>query len=185
MLRNQSGFSLVETLVAIGLLTTAIVASAQLLAVATTANLSARHSTYAAILAAQKIEQLQSLTWGTDTGGAAVSDLTADTVASPEMAAGGSGLTLSPPDALRRNAAGYVDYVDRVGQPLGGGAIAPSAAAYTRRWSITALPTNPANTLVIQVLVTPRRDRSAADIAGVSQLPDEARLVTLRTRKGP
>ena len=45
------------------------------------------------------------------------------------------------------------------------------------------LPTNPNNTLVIQVLVTRNFNRGAADNGAVSRLPEEARLVTVKTRK--
>ena len=40
------------------------------------------------------------------------------------------------------------------------------------------------NTLIIQVLVTPRRIRGTpADTGAVARLPEEARIVTVKTRK--
>ena len=46
------------------------------------------------------------------------------------------------------------------------------------------LPTNPNNTLVLQVLVTRTRSRGSADQAvGVNRLPDEARIISVKTRK--
>ena len=53
------GFSLVEVLIATGLLATAIAALAQVFAVATRSNVEARDTTYATVLAAQKLEELR------------------------------------------------------------------------------------------------------------------------------
>jgi hypothetical protein len=66
---------------------------------------------------------------------------------------------------------------------VGNGAQAPGNAVYTRRWSIEPLPTNPNNTLIIQVLVTPIRVRGAADANNVGRLAGEARVMTIKTRK--
>jgi hypothetical protein len=76
-----------------------------------------------------------------------------------------------------------VDYVDAYGNTLGGGASAPDNALYTRRWMVSPLPTNPNNTLVIQVLVFRNKDRAAADAGAARRLPEEARMVTVKTRK--
>ncbi len=54
-----SGFSLVEVLIATGLLVTAIASIALLFALATRANLDAGDTTWATVLAAQKIEELR------------------------------------------------------------------------------------------------------------------------------
>ena len=71
----------------------------------------------------------------------------------------------------------------RIGNKLGTGDNPPDNTIYIRRWSITPLPTNPNNTLVIQVLVTRHRTRGTADQGAVGRLPDEARMITVRTRK--
>jgi len=63
------------------------------------------------------------------------------------------------------------------------GAGVPASAIYTRRWSISPLPTNPNNTLIIQVLVTRNKARGASDLGAVGRLPEEARLITVKTRK--
>lgn len=57
--RREGGFSLVEVLVAAGVLVTGIAAVVQLFVIATQATLDARDATYGAVLAAQKIEQLR------------------------------------------------------------------------------------------------------------------------------
>ena len=182
--RSQSGFTLVEVIVAIGLLTTAIVTLAQLFAVSTRSNVSSRNTTYAAVLAEQKMEELRALTWGFDSAGLPVTDITTNTAVNPETPTGGTGLAPSPTASLQANTPGYVDYVDGVGNKVGtGDATPPDGAIWTRRWTVTPLPTNPNNTIVLQVLVTRVRDRGTADQGAVGRLPEEARLVTVKTRK--
>ena len=66
---------------------------------------------------------------------------------------------------------------------LGGGSTLPAATVYMRRWSVEPLPTNPNNTVILQVLVTRRNDRGAANAGSVLRLPDEARLIGVKTRK--
>ena len=180
---RESGFSLVEVMVATGLLATAIVTLAQLFALSTQTNMASRTTTYASVLAEQKIEELRALAWGFDTQGLALSDTTTNTTVSPQTPTGGKGLSPSSSASLQENTPGFVDYVDAYGNKLGTGENPPDNAIYIRRWSITPLPTNPNNTLVIQVLVTRHRTRGAADQGAVGRLPDEARMITVRTRK--
>src|SRR6266542_1375523 len=153
---NSDGFSLMEVVVSIGLLTVMSLGVAQLFATSTRANLIARGSTSTTALAEQKMEQLRSLTWGFDDQGQGlpVTDTTSNIAVSP-MTQNGSGLNPSPADSLERNVPGYVDYLDAGGNWIGTGADVPGAAVYIRRWSIQPVPTNPNNTLVLQVLVTP------------------------------
>ena len=181
---SASGFSLIEVMVATGLLATALVTLAQLFALSTRSNIGSRNTTYAAVLAEQKIEELRALTWGFDSSGLPLSDSTANTAVSPEEPAGGTGLDPSPSTALQENTDGYVDYIDQWGNKVGrGGTTPPDNAIYIRRWSIEPLPTNPNNTLILQVLVTRSRNRGTADQGAVQRLPEEARLITVKTRK--
>jgi type II secretory pathway pseudopilin PulG len=180
---SEAGFSLAEVMVATGLLATALVAVAQLFAISTSANTSSRNTTFATVLAEQKLEQLRALTWGFDPLGLPVSDITTNTAVTPETPVGGTGLAPSPAKALQENTPGYVDYVDAWGNILGGGQNSPDGGMYVRRWSIEPLPTNPNNTLILQVLVARIRDRGTADLGNVARLPDEARLITVKTRK--
>ena len=181
---SASGFSLVEVLVATALLATAIATLAQLFALSTRTNLGSRNATYAVVLAQQKLEELRSLSWGFDSLGLPVSDNTTDTTVTPETAIGGTGLAPSGDIALQQNTAGYVDYIDQYGNKMCcTGAGVPASAIYTRRWSISPLPTNPNNTLIIQVLVTRNKARGAADLGAVGRLPEEARVITVKTRK--
>lgn len=180
---NEDGFSLPEVLVSTVLLATAMVSIAQLLVVSTSANRAARTTTFATLLAEQKMEQLRGLTWGYDPLGLPFSDTSTDLSVWPEAATGGSGLAPSPAGALNQNMPGYVDYLDEFGRWVGTGARPAPGTVYIRRWSIEPLPTNPNNTLILQVLVTRVRDRGGADAGAVSRLPNEARLISLKTRK--
>jgi type II secretory pathway pseudopilin PulG len=178
---GDSGFSLLEVLVAAFLLATALVTLAQLFAMSTRSNLHARNISYATLLAEQKVEELRALAWGFDTSGLPTTDVTTDTAT--DSPTDGTGLSPSPVTSLQENTEGYVDYIGQFGEKLGGGTTPPDEAVYTRRWSVTPLPTNPNNTLILQVLVTPFRDRGAADAGAVTRLPREARIVTVKTRK--
>jgi type II secretory pathway pseudopilin PulG len=181
---DTSGFSLLEVLFATSILTVAVVSLAQLFAVATKANGSARATTFTSILAQQKMEQLRALTWGFDSLGLPLTDTSSSTTAAAQTATGGLGLTPSPTGTLGANTDGYCDFLDRNGASLGGGTTPPTGAVYIRRWSVEPLPTNPNNTLVLQVLVTRKTNRGGADTAvGVNRLPDEARIISVKTRK--
>jgi prepilin-type N-terminal cleavage/methylation domain-containing protein len=187
---DESGFSLIEVIVATAIMAVSLVSLAQLFAISTRTNRTARTSTYAAILAEQKMEQLRALTWGFDLLGLPISDMTTNASAFEATGAcagatnGGSvGLTPSPGNTLAADTDGYVDYVDGNGCGLGGGTDPPAGTVYIRRWSIEPLPTNPNNTIVLQVLVTRRFDRGAADNGNVQRMPEEARMVSIKTRK--
>jgi hypothetical protein len=180
---DDGGFSILEVLVATTIMTVAVAGVAQMFALATYANASARATTYAAVLAQQKMEQLRGLTWGFDVQGLPVTDTTTDVTAVPEIAGGGRGLSLSPAQSLGTNTEGYCDFVDVFGRALGGGTTPPAGTAFIRRWSIEALPSNSSHTIVLQVLVTRAGRRSVADTSKTApRAPEEARLVSVKTR---
>jgi type II secretory pathway pseudopilin PulG len=181
--RAEAGFTLVETLVATTMLAVALTALAELFAISVKNNAVAKNGTFTSVLVSQKMEQLRSLTYGFDVLGLPVTDTTTDTSVSPETPTGGTGLAPSPTNTLRESTDGYVDYLDANGVMLGGGTVIPNNTAYIRRWFVEPLPTNPNNTLVLQVLVTRSRNRGAADIGSVARGPEEARLITVKTRK--
>ena len=182
--RGERGFSLIEVLIATTILTVALSALAQLFAIATNSNASAKATTFASLLAQQKMEQLRGLTWGFDPIGLPLSDTTTNVAVLSETVTGGKGLTPSPANSLGANSNGYCDFLDKYGKSLGGGTTPPANTTYIRRWSVEPLPTNPNNTLVLQVLVTRWRNRGDADTAvGVRRLPDEARIISVKTRK--
>lgn len=173
-----------------GIMATGLVALAQLFAISTANNRGARNSSMAGVLAQQKMEQLRGLTWGFDTIGLPLSDTTTDTAAAAGaypcpysvMPSGtGTGLSPSPDNSLGESKDGFVDYLDAKGCPLGGGTTPPSGTVYVRRWSVEPLPTNPNNTLILQVLVTPFRNRTGT--GNVARAPFEARVISVKTRK--
>jgi type II secretory pathway pseudopilin PulG len=136
--RREEGFSLLETVFALGIL--AIVAMGilplGLLAVTTTENqghLMARTTEYAQ----DKLEQLMALSFG---------DSTSDTRVFPATTAGGTGLTLGGSANTAAPAANYADYLDINGNVLaaGGGGGAPANWYYTRVWQIEEV--DPGNT---------------------------------------
>ena len=183
---NSRGFSLVEVLVAMGLLTAVSLGVAQLFALSTRANVIAKGATSTTAMAEQKLEQLRGLTWGFDLAGQGlpVSDTTTNLTVTPPTH-DGSGLNPSPSDSLEQNTAGFVDFLDGGGNWVGTGSTPPASAVYLRRWSIQPLPTNPNNTLVIQVLVTPVTSEQARVESQFTRtrMAGDALLVTVRTRK--
>ena len=184
--RRDDGFTVLEVLIAMLLLAIMALGVAQLFGVAIQATSSARHQTTTTTLAAQKMEQLRALTWGFDTSGTGlpVSDTTTDLSVEPAGSTG-NGLNPSPPGSLNANTVGYVDYLDARGQNVGSGGAPPPAALFIRRWSITPLPTNPNNTLILQVLVTTvKREAQVGGGPGPRRrYADDALIVTVKTRK--
>ncbi len=124
----EGGFGLLEVLIAIVLLATTVAGLAALFTIAALSNQVARGQTLATLLATDKLEQLRALTWSFDASGAPVSDMTSDVSTEP-VGSFGQGLRTSPPDALQRNAAGYVDYLDQTGRWVGTG---PAAGRLSR-----------------------------------------------------
>ena len=169
-----------------GLLTTVSLGVAQLFALSTKANYIARGQTSTTAMAEQKLEQLRALTWGFDVNGEGlpVSDTSTNLAVEP-LSATGAGLNPSPTTSLDENIAGYVDYLDANGVHVGTGTTAPDGAVYIRRWSIQPLPTNPNNTIVLQVLVTPiSNDANRSGVPGPRQrMAGDAVLVSVKTRK--
>ncbi len=182
---SESGFSLVETIVAAGLLAGAVAVLGQMFAISMADIASARIGTFVAVLAAQKMEQLRGLTWGFDITGLPLTDTSSDVALPIQSATGGPGLSPSPPDSLTSNVAGYVDYIDQFGRIIGGGSTMPAQAVYVRRWSVEPLPDNPNNTVILQVRVTTSRNRGNANSneGSTRRQRDEARLMTVKTRK--
>lgn len=184
---SSRGFSLAEVVVAMGLLTMVSLGVAQLFAVSTNANLVARGQTSSTALAQQKLEQIRSLTWGFDLAGQGlpVTDQTTNLAVYPHTD-DGHGLNPSPAGALDANTPGYVDFLDASGAWVGTGDVAPGNAAFVRRWAIIPLPTNPNNTIVIRVLVSPLsndlRYKPTADNTR-KRMPGDALLTSVKTRK--
>ena len=182
---DAAGFTILEVLIAMLLLALMALGVAQLFGVAIQATSGARHQTSTTTLAAQKMEQLRALTWGfaTDGTGLPVSDTSTDLTQEPPTG-GGGGLNPSPANSLDVNTPGYVDYLDARGQRVGTGGAPPPTAVFIRRWNVRPLPTNPNNTLILQVLVTTVvREAKLGGMSPRRRLADDALIVTVKTRK--
>ena len=183
---SSKGFSLAEVVISMGLLTAVSLGVAQLFAVSTKANQVARGQTSTTALAAEKMEQIRALTWGFDLDGLGlpVTDTTTNLARYP-FTPDGNGLNPSPDRSLEENTAGYFDYLDANGAWVGTGS-RPASAVFVRRWSIVPLPTNPNNTIVIKVLVSPvTNDVTQTVAAGGTRrrMPGDAMLTGVKTRK--
>lgn len=177
-----------ETLVSIGVLSTIALGVAQLFALSMLANRNAKLQTSTALLATEKMEQLKALTWGFDASGLGLplTDTTTNLANTPPTA-DGNGLNPSPSGTLQTNTPGYVDYLDGFGNWTGNGPTPPTNTMYIRRWAIEPLPTNPNNTLILQVFVTTLKTEALLGQAMGSQqrvrLADDAWIVGVKTRK--
>jgi prepilin-type N-terminal cleavage/methylation domain-containing protein len=176
------GFSLIEVLIATTVTTIGTLALAQLCAMSMQMNQDARATTFATVLASQKMEQLRALAWTSDALGVPISDLATDTTVAPHSSVGGTGLNVSPPGTLGVNTRGYCDFLDENGRTLGGGTAPPSTAAFVRRWSIAPVPPVVTDTLAIQVSVIRIGSRRSVEGSTVTG-PDEVRLFGIKTRK--
>jgi type II secretory pathway pseudopilin PulG len=130
---SARGFTLVETLVATGVLVTAVAGLAQLFALSVRFTRdSAQHG--AALVAAQdKLESLRALRFTYDDSGATVTD--------PR-------LQPSPPTSLSENVDGFVDWLDEAGNLA-----IESGASYARRWRITEIAADNPAAIAIDVCV--------------------------------
>jgi hypothetical protein len=178
----------VEVLVSLGLLTAVSLGVAQLFAISGRANLVARGMTSTTSMAEQRMEQLRSLMWGfaSDGTGLPLSDTTSNLSVTPADSSG-TGLNPSPSNALDENVTGFCDFLDGDGNWVGNGTTAPPTAVYVRRWSVTPLPTNPNNTIILQVLVSPIVNEASLGASGGQRqrMPGDAWLISVKTRKAP
>ena len=184
---DNAGFSFIEVMIAMMLIMIVALGVGGLFGISIRATHAARNQTSTSTLAEQKMEQLRSLSWGFDLQGQGlpVSDTTTNLALYPHRATG-SGLNPSPSGTLNENTAGYVDFLDAQGNWIGTGTTAPANAMFVRRWAIVPLPTNPNNTLVFQVLVSPMSNESARRVTqsgNRARMPGDAMLFSVKTRK--
>lgn len=173
---DDSGSSLVEALTAAAVIITISTGVALLIVRSTRAIWIAGVQSAAVIAAQQKLEQLTALEWRTDVAGIRRSDQSTDLSVDPP-ASSGSGLQSSPSGSLDRNIPGFADFVGRDGHWRGRGSAPVPGTAFVRRWSISAHPRDPADTLVLTVVVLP-----VAEGPGAAMHPAAVRLQTIRTR---
>ncbi len=163
----RRGFTLLEVMVALGLLAGGFLALAQLLVVASRVSHLSRANTMATGLAARQLEHLQSLAWGCAVDGTAVGDI-----------------AMSPPGALDVDTDGFVDYLDDGGVAVGSGLSPPTGAMFTRRWSVEPDDGRvPPRTIVLRVVVLRRDVPPARSVGGSASWVETIRLVGVRTRR--
>jgi hypothetical protein len=152
---SARGFSILEAVIAIGIMTSAVVVLGGVMATATANNLLARNVSVASVAAVQKIEQLRTIEW--------------------------DGAALSPTQSLDENMSGWVEFLDSGGVVIGGTTTPPAGTVFIRRWSVAPHAAAVDDARVIEVLVTPIGRRSVGGSTG--HVPGEARVVALRTRR--
>jgi prepilin-type N-terminal cleavage/methylation domain-containing protein len=164
---HRSGFTLLEVVVALLLLTGTFLAVAQLLVLAGRAADHSRTTSIAATLASQKLEQLREVAYGFDEGGAPF-----------------GGPALSPAGSLTADTAGFVDYQDESGSHVAGGPPPPARAMFARRWSVqSADGAASPDVLVLRVVVLRQRLASAGGAGGGRVWAEVTRVVSARARR--
>ena len=131
---STRGFTLVETLIATGLLVTAIAGLAQLFALSVRFTRDSGQFGVALAAAQDKLEALRALRFAYDEGGEIVTD---------------ARLTASPPASLSEDVPRYVDWLDASGAALNDA----TGADYVRRWRITAVAADEPEVIAIDVCV--------------------------------
>ena len=130
--------SLIELMIALAILLVVSIGilSMAMVSITTTENqghLAARTAEYAQ----DKMEQLLSLAFTDCDGTHTCTDTTTIDTTTNTYSLGVGGTGLSAGGDLATATSGYVDYLDGSGNPLGGGATAPSTWSYQRVWLIT------------------------------------------------
>lgn len=172
---QERGFTLVEVLVAMGVLSTAALGTAQLVSVATRAMHFARVQQATASAASTRLDQLRGLDFAFGPDGLRITDVVTNLSVDPP-APGGGGLTPGGAATLQVNTPGFVDYLDASGRWVGAGAAPPAAAVFVRRWAVE--PLGSPDLLILQVLVRPVSETAAGSGSG----PGTARLATAIAR---
>jgi len=157
-IHSSRGFTLVETLVATGVLITALAGVAQLLILGSQLTRQANASSQALVAAQDKLESLRGLAFGYDAAG----NPQTDTALAPSLSA-----------SLSEDTPPFVDWIDPAGAVLAD----PGGAAFVRRWRIDTLDETTPDAITIEVCVF-RAASGGTDIRAA-----EACLSTVRTRQ--
>jgi type II secretory pathway pseudopilin PulG len=151
------GFTLFETLVATGILVTALAGVAQLFVLGSRLTRKAGDSGMALVAAQDKLESLRGRAFSYDPSGMAVTD---------------AALEPSLSSSLAQNVDPYVDWLDPAGEVLD----SADGATLTRRWRVTSLGATAPDAIAIEVCVFSIEAGRSARVA-------DACLSTIRTRQ--
>lgn len=154
---SKAGFTLIETLIALGLSVTLLGTLFPVYWHVTRGALIAHEQSIGTMLAAQRLEQLRALSFSFRETGSGIereTDLDTD-LSGAASSAGGAGLSPSPPGSLVVSTPGYVDYLDSQGHWVGNATSNPEGAAYVRRWAVTPSLSSPDDGVMLQVVVAP------------------------------
>ena len=156
---SSDGFTLLETVIATGILVTALAGIAQLFVLTLRTTRESGSRGVALVAAQAKLEELRALPLAYGALGEPITD---------------PALDASPHASLREDTADYFDTLDQTGGVI---VDEEGGAVFTRRWAITPIDRLEPQALVIEVCVF----RSPAD--GVAPVAAEACLATIRSRQ--
>jgi len=159
---SQEGFSLIEVMIAIVILTVGLLSLAQMMVVATNANALAGRMTASAALAKQQLELLKAAPFYTNPANPSIPAI------NPLLAPGGD------PD-LDSNVNGYFQLYNADGQPVDPG----TGALFVVRWQITLI-VEPKGVMPLAMLRIAVRCLPASE-SGIYLGVGDARFVTFRT----
>ena len=134
LISTTRGFTLIETLIATALIVTVVAGLAQLFALSVRFTRESAQFGVALVAAQDKLESLRAVRFDYDQAGTPVSD--------PKLRA-------STSDTLAHDVAGFADWLDAGGTPLG----APDGAGYVRRWRVTEIAGDEPSAIAIDVCV--------------------------------
>jgi prepilin-type N-terminal cleavage/methylation domain-containing protein len=183
-MRARGGFTLVEVVVAMSLVTVVWVSVSTALLASRSIAVHDRDLAIGRVAAQTRLAVLSSIAFhtiaGADGAAVAVTDTTTDVTRDP-LGPGGTGLRASPVDALWRDCAGYVDYLDGSGRSLGAAASDRPRAAYVRRWAIARRGGGAGEVAILTVLVAPAATAARLEAAGGgARLIDRPDVVVVR-----
>jgi hypothetical protein len=181
--RDVHGFTLVEVVVALPLVVVVAVSVSMALVASRAMAVDDRDQTIGRVAAQSRMATLTALAFQTiaaaDGSPVAVTDTFTDVAADPPTS-GGTGLAESPADALWRDRAGYVDFLDGTGRALGANPEAASRAAYVRRWAIARRGVGVGEVAHLTVLVAPAAAAARAAAGDPGALLAQRGVVVLR-----
>jgi type II secretory pathway pseudopilin PulG len=133
-LASPRGFTLFETLVATGILVTALAGIAQLLILGTQLTRQANASGAALVAAQDKLEELSGKSFNYAADGSSVTE---------------PSLELSPESTLDEDAPPYVDWIDSQGSAH----VVPDGAVFARRWRVSSIGEGAPDAIAVEVCV--------------------------------